>query len=523
VTNVELVLYLALGLWALGPHRPPAWTPVHRAALLFAAAFLVSAAVALEHRADAVKFALRQAGGVALFFAAADIAAAVRPASILAGCYAAGSVVSALCAIAEVAWRPAAEALLRFKTHPSLVDGVVRASGTLQYANLAAMCWGMALPVTVALGASRPGIRFRVLAAAAALVLAQALVLSASRAGLVTALVVLAAMALAPSRRVDGLRGLALVSLAGLAGLAGLGFLTGGALSLRLREREDRPWFAAEFRPEGPRSLAAGAVATVPLRVRNVGRVRWAASGEHPMAVGYQWLTQPDGAVRQAAPLPRDLEPGESVTLDAGIVAPRTAGRHRLRWLLTGGGVAWVGPSVGASGDLDVEVGGTGVEQPAPEVPAAALPMQQQPTRPALWRAGLELFLERPFFGVGPDNFRRLYSRKLGPRALDERVHANSLYVEVLATLGLCGAASLTVLGGALARTGAQALTSPDSQGRLIAAGALGGLLAFLVHGMVDYGLEATAIYGSFWLLAGLLAGVAVASRGQAACVPAGA
>ena len=514
MTNVEALLYLTLGLWWVSRARPQERSPVHWAALFWALVLLASAFAAAEFRGAGAKFALRQIGGALLFLAVADLLAAPRRAVILAGSYAAGAVISAAGAVAETAWAPAAEALLRFKTQPSVVEGVLRASGTLQYANLAAMAWGMALPVTTALFAARRGALWRLATGAGTLVLVEALVRSASRAGLLTALLVLAAIAVTARGRLASLRGPALLTLASLLCLAGVDLATHRGLALRLRDREDRSWFDAEFRVEGAPPLDAGGAADFPLRARNVGRLRWWASGEHALSVGYSWLTEPGGSVHVAAPLPRDVEPGESVTMDARVLAPRAAGRHRLRWLLTGDGLAWVSPQAGTATDLDVEVRpAAGVLSHRTEDPAALLLPQQQPTRPALWRAGLALWLERPILGVGPDNFRRLYARKLGPHPLDERVHANSLYVEVLATLGLSGAASLAGLAVALAMTGARALRSADPGARVVAAGAVSGLAAFFVHGFLDYGLEATALYGAFWLLAGLIAGVSISSR----------
>ena len=46
---------------------------------------------------------------------------------------------------------------------------------------------------------------------------------------------------------------------------------------------------------------------------------------------------------------------------------------------------------------------------------------------------------EHPLLGLGPDNFRRAYNRYLGLRRPDERLHANNLYFETLASLGLAG------------------------------------------------------------------------------------
>lgn len=515
MTNVEALLYLTLALWWVSRARPQERSPVHWAALFWALALLASAAAAVEFRGAGAKFALRQIGGALLFFAVADLLAAPRRAVILAGSYAAGAVISAAAAVLETAWAPAAEALLRFKTQPSVVEGVLRASGTLQYANLAAMAWGMALPMTTALLAVRRGALWWLATGAGTLVLVEALVRSASRAGLLTALLVLAAIAVTARGRLGSLRGPALLALASLVCLAVVDLATHRGLALRLRDREDRSWFDAEFRVEAATpQIEAGSAVTFPLRARNVGRLRWWAAGEHALSIGYSWLTEPGGSVHVAAPLPRDVEPGDSVTMDARVLAPRAGGRHRLRWLLTGDGVAWVSPQAGTATDLDVEVRPTAsILSPRPEDPAAFLLPQQQPTRPALWRAGLALWSERPVFGVGPDNFRRLYARKLGPHPLDERVHANSLYVEVLATLGLSGATSLAALAVALAMTGARALRSADPGACLVAAGAVSGLAAFFVHGFLDYGLEATALYGAFWLLAGLIAGVSTFSR----------
>jgi len=504
VTNVELLLYLSLGLWVAGARpRPREWSPAHWAALAWAAVLAVSAAAAPEHRGEAAKFALRQIGGVALFFAAADLSSAPRRAAILAVSYAGGAVASGLGGIAEAAWPAAAEALLRFKTQPSLLEGGLRASGTLQYANLAAMCWGMALPLTTVLIAARRGRAWRLATGVGVLVLAEALVLSASRAGLATALLVLAAIAASARGRLGELRGPALLALASLAALAGVDLATRGGLAPGLR---DRPWFDAEFRAEAPALLEAGGAVSVPLRARNLGRLRWRASGEHGISVGYVWLTDPAGSMQVAAPLPRDVEPGETVVVEARVAAPRAAGRHRLRWLLTGGGLAWVSPRAGAATDMDVEVGPT-TRSPSPraEDPVALLLPQRQSTRPELWRAGLVLWKERPLFGVGPDNFRRLYAGTMGPHRLDERAHANSLYVEVLATLGLFGASSLVALGAALMLGAARALRSEHPSARIVSAGAAGGLAAFFIHGLVDYGLEATAVYGAFWLLAALV------------------
>ena len=114
---------------------------------------------------------------------------------------------------------------------------------------------------------------------------------------------------------------------------------------------------------------------------------------------------------------------------------------------------------------------------------------------------------DHPLLGLGPDNFRHAYNRYLGLPHPDERLHANNLYFETLAGLGLAGIAALVLLVIGLARAARTAIGihGAASVGGLVAAGATIGLATYLVHGCFDYFLEFTPTYGLLWLLAGLV------------------
>jgi O-antigen ligase len=115
------------------------------------------------------------------------------------------------------------------------------------------------------------------------------------------------------------------------------------------------------------------------------------------------------------------------------------------------------------------------------------------------------LWRERPLLGVGPDNFRRRYEDVIGlaPNGRpysDTRIHANNLYLETLADLGLAGIAALAWLAMGLLR----ALRDSAAAGRLASLGSGVAAAAFFVHGGIDYFLEFTPLFGLFWLLLGL-------------------
>jgi O-antigen ligase len=135
------------------------------------------------------------------------------------------------------------------------------------------------------------------------------------------------------------------------------------------------------------------------------------------------------------------------------------------------------------------------------------------PARPELWLAAVRLFRQHPLLGVGPDNFRRRYPEVIAPKSGkkydDDRLHANSFYFETLADLGIFGVAALVLLLVALGRAvlaHARARRLP-----LLACGIAAAL--FFVHGLLDYFLEFTPLYGLFWLTLGLTASGARSSE----------
>jgi hypothetical protein len=524
VTNVELALYLALAAWAASQARQgwPRWTAAHTPVLAWACALGLSAALAPVERGLAVKFALRSLGGCALFYAAAGLLRSTGRAAALAAALALGACLSALAGLAEV-WLPGVRpALAAFKTQTTLVGSFVRASGTLQYANIAAMYWEAVLLVLVGLagwqaarGARGP---WRWFAGAGALTLAGALVLSGSRAGLAAAAGGLAVLAAVGIRSAPALRRPALAALAGLGLFALAGLAANPWQALRLRSESTADWYRAGYTvAPAALTLETGQVTTVSVTVRNEGVVPWPAAGDEAIHLSYHWLDGEDGRMvifdGWRSLLPQDVSPGEQVTVDAFVLAPSQPGRYALQWDMVQEEVLWFSAQGDDTAEVPVEVrpAQAGATGPRPAPPVQPL-VQRQPARLALWRAAGRMWLEHPLLGVGPDNFRHIYGRYLDLEQFDRRIHANSLYLETLATLGLAGALALAGLVGALGWTAWRGWHAPplraDPAARALAAGLLAALAAFLLHGLFDYFLEFTPTYTLFWLLAGAAAGL---------------
>ncbi len=526
ITSVELALYLTLLIWAVSRAitRRTRWTPAHRAVVAWAAVIALSALLAPFERDAALKFALRSLGGCALFFAAADWATTPHRAAQVMLAIAAGAVGSAAAALAEV-WLPgAAAALLIFKTQTTVIGSFVRAGGTFQYANTATMYWEAALPLALACGVAyalnRTHARTRWIGAAAALVLIEAIILSASRAGLIVAALALVGLIGMARRPQSALHAPAAASLIALAILGLVNFAASPLLALRLRTESDVTWYRAAYRIALASELRveAGQTITLSVTVRNDGALTWPAAGDYPVFLSYHWYDPASDKViifnglRTA--LPEDVPPGTEVALAGRVIAPGKPGWYVLQWDMVHEDVIWFSAKGHETGDVSARVTrGTSGKSPPPLPPNDRV-APSLPARGDLWRAGLRMWLERPLLGVGPDNFRHVYGPYLGHTQFDDRIHANSLYVETLANLGLLGMLALIGLVVALARTAHTWRAEPNPQARVLAIGLLVALATFFAHGAVDYFFEFTPTYGVFWLLAGVAAGL---SHGKAA------
>ena len=122
-----------------------------------------------------------------------------------------------------------------------------------------------------------------------------ALVLAASRAGLITELVVLIGIG-ALARELPVLRRLSFGLAAGLLVVTVVAQAVSPLLALRLRFWQTKAWYAEAIEPAPdteplPAKMAPGADAQVELFIRNTGKMTWPAGGKKPVKLSYHWLS----------------------------------------------------------------------------------------------------------------------------------------------------------------------------------------------------------------------------------------
>ncbi|MDQ6669879.1 MAG: O-antigen ligase family protein [Chloroflexota bacterium] len=430
-----------------------------------------------------------------------------------------GAAGSAVLGLGEASgWSGFEPALKLFKVAPTRVGADLRVSASFQYATIASMYFEMVAPLAVVLAATATRRRLRFLGLAIAGLCTANVVLSLTRAGVLTLAVVYAAL-LGYALRRQGRRLL-------WPTLAAFGVLIGGVAMLALRDpvfdmrlvsESDADWYAATYFGPAALNSAPDQSMQIGLDVRNEGSLVWSASpnpGQHPFALGYRWLTADASGVLDVppgeVPLPHDVKPGETIHLEALVEASHLPpGTYRLDWGMLQRDVVqfYERGSVDAESLVSLGRPANGEVRPMPAI--SPRDDGQAPWvvgRIQLWRAALGLIQARPWLGVGPDNFRHLYGAQLGLDAWDERVQANNLYLELLADTGVLGLAAFVwviVPPLAGARRGLRApIPTPPTFWLL---GCCLAALAFLVHGMLDSFLAFTPTALLFWMLLAMI------------------
>ncbi len=106
------------------------------------------------------------------------------------------------------------------------------------------------------------------------------------------------------------------------------------------------PDYAAEFLYYAfPQEVKAGGSLTAKFKLKNVGSLGWNAGGSNPVHLGYHWLSTSGNPVPASkdfrTPLPNDIMPGDTTSLQATAYPPANPGDYTIQWDLVKEGVTW--------------------------------------------------------------------------------------------------------------------------------------------------------------------------------------
>lgn len=529
LTNLELALSVALGLGLLQRWRrpqsgrldegmPPLWAVLWFIVLLAA---LLSALLSpeVELRLNGLKAVGRTLTGLALAWLLPHVAVTARQRTGLILALVLGGLLMAAVGLLELLRGIPLIWLDAFRTMPTTVGPFLRLSASFDHANQAAIYMEATLPLLLAWLWSNRDRRW----AAAVLGLATLFYLESSfftysRTAFAVLLAVSLFLGVWLWQRQMPARQKMAAFWGGFAGIVLLAILINTTRSpvwnLRLRSEDDKTWYQVRFDVPAALQLAPGDAIPIPITVHNDGDLTWINAGPNPIHIGASWRRLADGAELPDRPrwhLETAVRPGQQISQIITLPAPQTPGDYELTWDMVQEYVTWFSDKTGYVAVTRVEVTGE-LPLPTPEDPSSPAVAGEEfvpitvtapiPVRRVLWQIAWQQFLQRPWLGIGLDNFRLTYGLFLDAAAWDKTIHTNNWYIETLVSLGLLGGLPFLAWLGLLVVDLLRQLRRP--QATIWQIGVAAGLLAYLLHGLLDYFLMFNATAILFWLLVGL-------------------
>jgi O-antigen ligase len=505
LSHLEVAAFVLLGASAAAivSRRPSLWIPLAAPLVFFLVAFLVSAGFAEGSSLLPLKFSGRMAAAVVAFLVASSALSLAPRFSLLFSCLSlAGALTASLALLEAGPWSFDETLVAPFREHTFEVGGRARAAATFAYPNTAGGFLVLALAPTLYFTLRE---RSRAISAVAACGIVAAILLTYSRGALLGAAASSVTLWwLVRSRPLLRLE-------AGLLLIAAAFFAFEPSFRWRASSEGDRSWYQARIEPSSttlelePRELAKTGV-----RVSNVGKLTWGSKGKKPFHLSYRWfrlsldsVVQPFALEGERTRLDDPLKPGETLDVVVTVRAPEEPGSYVLIWDMVHERTTWFSDKVGLGVPVNVVVGGVkaAVRTAPDDIRRDIAERSWRPGRAELWGIALSLFRAHPLLGVGPDNFRWLYGPVSGHPVWDTRVFSNSLYLELLATVGLAGFLAFALLmARALSGLRRRVSSGPWS---LEASTLAASLVGFLVHGLFDYLLAFTPIYLAVFILLG--------------------
>lgn len=524
LTNVEALAFLCILLALIivikeRRWRQSGWIKVPSSWLIlwafFCLALLASTLFAPEFRQNALKANLRLFTGLGLAFALPQLIPEKRHLKLVIAALLGGGLISIAFGLAEIMLGQTYSWLNIFRTQPTAAGPFPRLSGSFNHANQAAMYIEATFPLlmVVVWKFRQNGNRlFTLLGVGAILLYLQASVSTFSRSSftaifLSTLIVATIIWFWLPTRRKMAYYWGITAALVLI--FVGLNSWLSPVLRLRLSSEGDNEWYNASFVVPEQIEIEPDEILPVTVTVTNEGALHWSSEAEKPINLGGRWYRLSDDARSDREmrwTLDEDVAPGESLTMVALLVAPSREGEYEFEWDLVQEDVIWFSQKNGVQASSLVTVvssaGGQQTEIEPDEFNSTRLTVQPIPSRRVLWSVAAQQFLERPLLGIGLDNFRLTYGSVMGWQNWNNSIHTNNWYIEMAVSLGILGSLPFFAWLTLLLKDMLQRVR--NGRINLWQIALIGSLLAYLLHGLLDYFLMFNGTGLLFWILVGM-------------------
>jgi len=126
--------------------------------------------------------------------------------------------------------------------------------------------------------------------------------------------------------------------------------------------------------------------------------------------------------------------------------------------------------------------------------------------RVSLWKAGWQMFLDHPLFGVGDIDLAELYIKYKSPYDKEIQGHLHNNYIHILAILGITGFIAIMWILGKIFYLNLKVYNKFKDKEFIgsLALGAAGCFVSFLVSGLTEWNFGDHEIITMIWFITGL-------------------
>lgn len=148
-----------------------------------------------------------------------------------------------------------------------------------------------------------------------------------------------------------------------------------------------------------------------------------------------------------------------------------------------------------------VSVGGVIVKKRATPITLGAIKC-----RAAYLRGALGIIRDNFILGTGLGTFKLIYPQYMPPMRGYGTKHVHNSYLEIWSEVGLVGVILFLIFIGQLISVGLRSFSNMGNQGhRFVMVGLISGIIAFLLHNILEFTYYCPEVSLYWWLLAGLL------------------
>ncbi len=121
-----------------------------------------------------------------------------------------------------------------------------------------------------------------------------------------------------------------------------------------------------------------------------------------------------------------------------------------------------------------------------------------------MWGAGLRMFRDHPWTGVGLQDLHSIYERYKSPGAFEPAGHLHNVYVQVAASMGVIGLIALAAILGGLVRAAWRGFRAMgEGWGAAFKLGVTAALVGFLVSGLFEWNFGDEELLDLLYVLIG--------------------